>query len=221
MSQENNRAGPKFGYLFHYPRFDHPDEKFRLDLHITSEPTNRHFDVLRVDFSVMSESGQMNQLKVSHPWYFETKAAVCIGRIVMEDRKRVKIEEAFSFGGNLVIETQPEQTDCILTSTAPILDISAATSLHRQFVEEVEILLAEYRVRFEHIYIYEKQLCQTDPIDLYTACLDAMIAKFDQFPDKQAAQYRFLAYLHSEKHKLDAAGLTRYLPPRLDDIFKP
>jgi hypothetical protein len=50
MHQNEEHNLPKIGYLYHYPRIDHSTDNFRLDIHITSEPTNQHFDVLRVQF---------------------------------------------------------------------------------------------------------------------------------------------------------------------------
>lgn len=217
MVQNRELNLPKIGYLFHYPRIDHPKDKFRLDIHIASEPTNQHFDVLRVTLPIETKTGNKME-KITHPWHFETEARVSAGVLVMEDRKGKK-EEAFTFGGRLTIEKKDEQTMCILVSSAPILDISGATSTHMLFIEEVEILLAESQVKYPDREAFEKQLNKIDPLGLYLACLEALLEKYENFPQKIETQYQLLLYLHSEKHRLEAAGLTRDPTPHLEDLF--
>ncbi|MFH1633689.1 MAG: hypothetical protein ABIG63_06710 [Chloroflexota bacterium] len=218
MAKKSENALPKIGYLYHYPRFDHPTDNFRLDIFISSIPTEQHFDVLRAHFFVKTPQGAIERLTITHPWNYEKTIRVCAGVVLMEDRKWKK-EEAFAFGGQLKIDVQELQTVCNLVSSAPILEISGATPLHRFFIDELEILLAERRAAYLNRREYETQLSKMDPLELYLACLKELIQKFEQFPHKDEKYLQFLMFLHSQKHRLDAAGLSRDPAPKLDDIF--
>lgn len=219
MASEEEQLLPAIGYLYHYPQMDHPTDKFRLDIHITSEPTNQHFDVLHVRLPVKTKEKTIRQLKIFHPWNYDKCLEVTAGIVVMEDRKGKK-EEAFTFGGRLTIDNQKEQTLCVLVSAAPILEISGATPLHRQFIKEVEIILAKTQAKYSRHQEYEKQLNQTDPFELYLASLEALLEKYEHFPQKTEARYQFLVYLHSRKHRIKAAGLIKKPIPQIDDLFE-
>jgi len=219
MAKKSVSTLPKIGYLYHYPRLDHPTDNFRLDIFISSIPTEQHFDVLRAHFFIKTQEGAMERITVTHPWIYEKSARVCAGVVVMDDRKGKK-EEAFTFGGQLKIESQDLQTACILVSPAPLLEISGATPLNGLFIDELEILLAECRAAYPNHQEYETQLVKTDPFELYLACLIELIQKFEQFPYKDETYLQLLWFLHSQKYRLDSAGLSRDPAPKLEDIFK-
>jgi hypothetical protein len=214
----NNKL-PKIGYLYHYPHLDHPGEKFRLDIFISSVPTGEHFDVQHAHFHVKTPEETIEKLTVTHPWTLQTAARVCVGVIVMEDRNKAK-KEAFTFGGKLKIENQPEQTFCTLSSNAPILDISDASPTRRFFIDELEILFAERQASFTDHRLYDKKLIQADPLELYLASLKYLIEKFEAFPHKNSTYRQFLTFLHTERHRLHAAQIAIETAPTLDEIFR-
>jgi hypothetical protein len=218
MTQKPENTLPKIGYLYHYPRLDHPTDNFRLDLHISSEPTNKHFDVLRAQFPVKSEEGYIRHMKVTHPWNFGKFAQVSAGVLSMEDRKGSK-EDAFTFGGKLTIENQEKQVFCVLISSAPILEMSGATPLHILFVEEVEIILAKIQAKYPDHQVYEERLIQAEPFALYLSCLESMLEKYEVLTHKTEMQYQFLIYLHSQMHRLESAGKIKEPILQLDDLF--
>ncbi len=218
MTQETERNLPKIGYLYHYPRLDHPTEHFRLDIHVTSEPTGLHFDVLRVLIPTKTDTETIKLLKVTHPWPYEKSAGVAPGKIIMEDRVGKK-EEAFTFGGQLTISNQDEQTSCILVSSAPILEISEAAPVHMHLAEEVEMILAEMQAKYSDHKEYEQQLCKLDSLRLYSACLNTLLVKYENFPQKTERLNRLLRFLKSEKVRLQEAGLAGYPHLRIDDLF--
>lgn len=219
MVKEVENALPKIGYVFHYPRIDEPTDKFRLDIFISTIATERHFDVLRCQVFVKNQEGIIEVLTVSHPWVFEKEADVCAGIVILEDRKGKK-EEAFTFGGKLKIIEQGLQTICVLTSPAPILDISGATPLHILFIEELEIIFAKRQAAFLDHFNYEAHLCRLDPFELYRACLRSLIEEFEDFPHKDQEYHQLLMYLHSQEYRLSAAGLTNTPSPTIDEIFE-
>ena len=218
MTKESENGLPKIGYLYHYPRLDNPTDKFRLDIFISSIPTEKHFDVLRAHFFVKTKEGIVKRLKITHPWTYEDVTRVCTGVIILEDRNK-KEEEAFTFGGQLKIKSEELQTVCTVVSTAPILEISRAIPLHRMLVEEMEILFAERQAKYASHHEYEAKLGNADPLDLYLACLEKLREKFEHFPQMDNEYLRFLRYLHTEEHRLEAAGLFRKPRPELDDIL--
>jgi len=210
---------PQIGYLYHYPNPNHPTAKFRLDIFIASTPTEHHFDVLKAHFCVKDALESFSELIVTHPWIYEQSARVCAGVVVIEDRKGKK-EEAFTFGGQLTIAEQESQTVCHLVSTAPILEITGASPLLRFFIEEVEALMAMQRARYAELQAYEKKLCEADPFRLYLACLEDLTKKIESFRHKDENYQQLLGYLHSQEHRLAAAGLIEDPTPTLENIFE-
>jgi hypothetical protein len=199
---------PKIGYIYHYPRLDHPTDLFKLDIYLFSGPTEMHFDVKSAHFFTKTQAGSIERISISHPWAFEKTVWVCAGLVEMDDYKGKK-EEAFTFGGRLRIDSQETCTTCTLVSSAPILEVSGATPMHKLFVEEVEVLLAGQQAGYAHAGDYEKRLAEVDHQQLYLASLEALIQKFEAFPNKDEVYARFLVYLHHQKHRMEAAGLLK------------
>ena len=189
-----------------------------MDIFISSKPTERHFDVLRAHFFIKGPREAVERLTVTHPWKYDPVAHVCAGVVIMEDRKGKK-EEAFTFGGQLTIDEQESRTVCNLVSTAPILEISGASPLQHFFIEEVEAILAMQRARFTDLLAYEKHVCKADPFELYQACLEELTQKLESFQHKDENYRQLLVYLHSQEHRLAAAGLLVDPIPTLEDIF--
>lgn len=219
MNNEKENALPKIGYLYHYPKIEEPKDRFRLDIFISSIPTEKHFDVIRCHVFVKTPKAVTERLTISHPWVYEKEAELCAGFIIMEDRKGKK-EEAFTFGGQLNIEMKESYTVCTLLSSAPILEISAASPLHRMFIDELEIIFAKTGAAHPNHDEYELRLCETDPLELYQACIKELISKFEQFHQKDDKTFQFLLFLYSQEHRLDAAGLSRDPAPDLAHIFE-
>ncbi len=209
---------PEIGYLYHYPRLDRKTENFRLDIFVSSTPTEKHFDVQHAYFFVKKEKGAMEKLIVIHPWTYKKNEQVCAGVVIMEDRNKEK-KEAFSFGGELSIETRKAQSICVLTSPAPILNISDATPTQKFFIEELEILFAERRAAFQNHLVFERKFSNADPLHLYLASLKALIQKFEEMPHKDSQYRHFLHFLHEEKYRLYEARISVDLAPTLDEIF--
>lgn len=209
---------PETGYVYHYPSLDHPSDPFRLDIYIFTSPTEMHFDVKSAHFFAKTQAGGIERLSVIHPWSFEETAQICAGLVEMEDRKGKK-EKAFTFGGRLQVDSQEALTTCTLLSSAPILEISGASPLHKLFIEEVEILLAERKAEYTHASDYKKRLIQAHPQQLYLASLDSLIRKFQTFPNKNEVYARFLVYLHHQKHRMEAAGLVKGPIPPVSQIL--
>jgi hypothetical protein len=219
MATISKQALPKVGYLYHYPQADKPKDNFRLDIFISSIPTEQHFDVLRAFVFAKTPTGRIERLKITHPWNYETTSNFCAGVVIVEDRN-LKKKEFFTFGGKLEIVEQKLQTICTLESSAPILDISGATPLHKLFVDELEIILAEYKASYLNRREYEKLLCKTDPCKLYQACLKELSKKFEHLHCKDEKCFQMLKYLQSQKRRLRERDISISYAPTLDDIFE-
>ena len=218
MDNKSENLLPKIGYVYHYPQINQTESKFRLDMYLSSIPTEKHFDILRVRVSAKSKQGTVNLIKILHPWGFGTSMDVCAGVVVMEDRKGNK-EEAFTFGGKLTIVEEEMQTKCILESSAPILEISEATSMHRLFIDELKIILAKQQAAYNNHEEYERLLCSAEPVDLYAACIDRMTKEIKSSSPKTEEHYQLLRYLHSQVHRMQAANMIPSPAPCLDEIF--
>lgn len=218
MNKKENQL-PKIGYVYHYPRLDHPTEKFRLDIFVADTPTEQHFDVTQVHFFAKTPEGRMKILDVRHPWTLEKSVQVYAGKVVLEDRNHKK-KEAFTFGGDLRIQNRDAYTLCSLHSSAPIFDISDSTYLYKLFVDELEILFAERQAMVADHTEYEAILGETDPLSLYLACLKTLLNEFEDFPHKKQIYRQFLFFLHTEKRRLDEVGIHIESAKNLDEIFK-
>ena len=220
MNKENSIELPKIGYLYHYPSLDHPTDKFRLDVYVSSITTEKHFDVLHAIFNVESQYGGFERLKVTHPWEFHSPYRVCPGKVILEDRKDKK-DEAFCFGGKLTLNVKHELTECVLVSPAPIIEVCETRPMQVLFVRELEILLAEYRAENVDESVIEKCLCAVDPLDLYSACLNELLEKYKHKANKDDVYLEFLDYLHKEEHRMQLAGLVKDPISSLDEILSP
>ena len=215
-NSESNLA--KIGYIYHYPQVVHPTDKFRLDIYISANPGEQLFRVKHVKLPIKRNKGLIDRLTITHPWNFDKGADVCPGLVIVEDLSGDKVE-AFTFGGVLKIDDQETHTLCSLISNAPIIEFAAAKPMRRLYFEELEILLAERSVNYPDRKDFEKRMCNADPFDLYMACLDALIQKFEDFPQKNDRYQQFLVYLHAQEHRIVTAGLSIQPAPDLEEIL--
>jgi hypothetical protein len=218
MNKENAKGLPKIGYLYHYPSVAHPTDKFRLDIYVSSIPTEQHFDVLHVILNTESQYGGLERLKVTHPWEYQSLFRVCPGKVILEDRKNKK-DEAFCFGGQLTINVKEMLTECVIVSPAPIIEINQTRPMQALFIMEVEMLLAEYQAEYPNEIDFEMSLCAANPMDLYTACLRKLIATYTNKTYMENTHLQFLNYLEKEEYRLQLAGLFNDSAPSLDEIF--
>jgi hypothetical protein len=158
-------------------------------------PSGKHFDPERVRLSVVTEPGNIEFIKVHHPWPLRTHYRSAAGRIILQDFKG-RIVEAFTLGGDFRIHKENDLTTCVLTSPAPILELISISSIPEVLAEEIEILLAERRAAWDHdLSIYNKRLSAVDPLILYIACLEAIRDKIRHSPTGETSTKRELVQL--------------------------
>lgn len=166
---------PDLGYIFYPSEIPHYPGHPRLDVILTTSPTERHFDPVKIQFSAISSSNRLEHLTIHHPWPLRRDYRICAGRIFITDRINKKVE-AFTFGGELQILSDKDHTVCALISPAPILDLCTTHNLPMWLTAEVEILLAQQKAHWQphHPDSFDAHLAQLDPLLLYYSCLQAL-----------------------------------------------
>lgn len=159
----NNPKQSNLGYIY-YPskqkeKLDHP----RLDVILSQNPSDMHFDPEKVEFRIVASRDEIQTLTVEHPWTFQKNYRVTAGKVILRNRQN-KSHEAFTYGGELNIQVDDQQTICSLTSPAPIFNLDFNESTAVFLVEETEILLAQRRAAWaNNVDEYEKRLAKVDP----------------------------------------------------------
>jgi hypothetical protein len=215
----NAHESPKYGYWYYPPESKHAPGGNRLDIILVETPTGQHFDPQFVNLPV-KKGEVMENLKIHHPWKFGSAYQVCAGRVRIIDRKG-KIEEAFSFGGELTVQVQDTLTACTLKSPAPILEFTEIDPIKLALIDEVEILLAKRKVdSLANPMAFEGRLANAEPFTLYLAALNALINKFDNEQHSfDPLVIQFSNFLHDEYKRLKNEGYIPFSPPKLEEIL--
>jgi hypothetical protein len=190
----------QLGYCFHPPVAEHDLGHPQLDVVIRPTPTGEHFDPESVTCLVATANGSA-KLHVTHPGTQETAYRICAGEIDIEDGRHEHVR-AFTFGGELRIDSDARRTVCQIISPSPLLEHARQTlSLEEHFIEEVVILFAERRAAQDDD-VFDRRLAAADPLLLYRACLIALDEKFAHFPATDGIHRRFKQFLHDAMQSL-------------------
>jgi hypothetical protein len=199
------------GYIFEPRPYEHSPGHTGLIVYLRSEPTLRHYDPetirLRVQERAGVEAGAPEELTVHHPWHAYSSYRVFPGRIRLRDRFG-KRQEAFSFGGEMEIDSKPELTTCSIHSDAPILELFGDLRLSDLLVSEVEVLLAEERARVgtNHAGL-EGMLSDLTPSELYVACLETLRRRLGASHHRELPHVQgLLAFVRDEIDQLRDQG---------------
>jgi hypothetical protein len=185
----------QLGYCFHPPTAEHSLGYPQLDVVIRPTPTGEHFDPESVTCLIATANGS-GKLHVVHPWAQDNTYRVCAGEIDIEDARHEHVK-AFSFGGELRIDSDARRTICQIISPVPLLEHARQTlSLEELFIEEVIILFAQRRA-VQDDDVFDRKLAAADPLQLYHACLAALDEKFAHFPADDEVQRRFKQFLRT------------------------
>ena len=132
------------GYYFHPSADPHQPGHPQVDIIIHSQPTDKYFDPAALTCTVAA-ADSTDTLRVVYPWSQSDTYRVCAGNVVIEDRRHKRVA-AFTFGGELQIDSDTARILCHLKSPAPILENSTEQSLlDDALIDEVGILFAERR----------------------------------------------------------------------------
>lgn len=200
------------GYCFHPPTAEHALGYPQLDVVLRPVPTCDHFDPEAVTCLTAAASGSI-KLHVAHPWTHDTTYRVCAGEIDIVDACGEHVT-AFTFGGELRIDSDVRRTVCQIVSPVPLLEHARHTlSLEEHLIEEVQILFAERRATQDED-AFERKLAAADPVHLYHACLAALNEKFADFPLTDDVNRRLKHFLHDALH-----ALANETTPALADLL--
>jgi hypothetical protein len=191
MSDQKDFNEKEYGYFFHSRERSSSPGHPQLDVFLRSVPTEKHFDPVNITINIATEEHDIEFIKVHHPWSLRENYRVCAGRVILRDRKGKKVE-AFTFGGDLRIESEKALTTGILTSPAPLLELTSTSSIASILAEETEVLFAERHAEWEpdHRTFIEK-LIMADPLVLYCACLEYLKVKYEHthYRDDEVSQH--------------------------------
>ncbi len=214
-----------FGYYFHPAREEDAVGYSRLDITIRDQPTHQHYDPESVRIPVLTDRGEIQEYKIAHPWALGNSLDASAGRVELRDRKGEAIH-AFTFGGQLEIQSGHDATMCSLKSPAPILHLilDEPTRLGHNpqtlLALEVEALLARRRASWvSHLTTYQERLAALDPLALYIASLRSMSMRFEDFPSAwKSANVELLNLIHSELSRLGKRSVDSQSCQSLDDL---
>jgi hypothetical protein len=167
---------PELGYIFYPGQSQFGDE--RVDVVLRREPTQEHFDPERVHLKVCTSHG-VQVLDIQHPWRQPGETRLCEGHIRVLDRYQ-KFIDVFSFGGLVKITAVTDKTTCIITSPAPLLELTAGNSTAILLANEIDILLARSRAQLNprSPTEFDEKLAGIDPLPFYISCLNELRKKF-------------------------------------------
>jgi hypothetical protein len=214
-------GGQPLGYVF-LPETDSdwPDYH-RLQVTLRAVPTDAHFDPENVSLLARSASGGSEEVTVHHPWPREERFVACPGRVVLRDR-RGKTIQAFTFGGEMLVQPEASLTLCTLQSPVPILALVRGDSASAELASEVEVVLATRRAAWdmrERAGVFDERLARVDPRDIYLASLQAVNKRLARLPHGESALGKQLAKFVAAELQGDEVTGWAGKAPELEDLL--
>jgi hypothetical protein len=204
------------GYVLYPPRRQSEPGYARLEVWLSDQISGLHFDPLYLRVPVADEAG-MSWQNIDHPYHGEIHLRLCAGPIDVMGFGEKRLE-AFIFGGELSIERGEDASQAVLSSEAPILVRTSSRNASILLMEEAELILALRRgVWDEHPGEFDRRLTAAQPLELYHAILENMMARMKELPmTRNEAEQQFLHQLREEKREIEESG---HLLRTLDEIL--
>lgn len=225
MGAFSDRNEYDLGYRYYPKQYPQSAGHPRLDIKISERPSEQHFDPDWVQFLIFSSADashpqRIEHLKVNHPWTFQTAYRVAPGVLIISDRKDKKVE-AFTFGGTLQIDVDNESTNCIIRSSAPIIELDVFDGTVTEFIKQVEIILARRRAIWAPDEAkFEARLSKTLPSQLYAACIEELIIQIEQDNKRTVFdKHDLYGFILKEKRGLISEGLWPEEVPSISEIL--
>ena len=133
-----------FGYSFEPDCSPDEPAHHRLRVVLRAHPTHAHYDPEHVSLPVITRLGEIEPLRVFHPWPADRDYTAAAGRVIVQDRLGKRVE-AFTFGGPVLIDAEPEYVALQLDSPAPILALQFPGSVSDHLAaacEPIEVKVA-------------------------------------------------------------------------------
>jgi hypothetical protein len=165
-----------FGYAFEPDCSPDAPAHSRLRVVLRAHPTHAHYDPEHVTLPIITRLREIEPLRVFHPWPADRAYTATLGRVILQDRVGKRVE-AFTFGGSVTIDSEPEYVVLRLESPAPILALQFPASVSDHLVAAIEGLLAQRRAAHDMAgepHQLEARLAELAPAVLYQACLRSL-----------------------------------------------
>ncbi len=212
------------GYVFAASKYQPSLGHERLDVYLSSQPLPRSFDAKKARFLVFRQ-GSIKELLVVHPWISfdgEQVIQVCPGRFKLSEYDE-DVHYGFTWGGRLAISKENELTHCVLTSSAPILNLEVRPPAPGSMVaSESEVLLAERQAACGlNENEFAERLAGIEPLALFVSMLASIDRQHKEIPvAARGSDYLTLEHnLHMMKKILEQAGDWPGSVPLIDEII--
>jgi hypothetical protein len=170
----------ELGYYLHPAQRPGDPGHPELDINIVATPEHQHYDTRQATFTI-AYFGGVSRLDIRHPWH-TSHYRVCAGPILLLDFVDKPVE-MFSFGGEMDVLEGNLSTRCKLKSPAPILWLTDEELSPTLLAEEFLSLMARRHAAWAGKPLeYEARLANTDPLQLYIACLHEIKTMCEHFP---------------------------------------
>lgn len=194
----------------------------RLLIALRQTLTERHYDPERIDLSRADPDRGVGQVRLTLASLPTGRWLLCAGPVVLRDRfdKRVHF---FTYGGTLDIYGNNGLAVCVLTSPAPIVEMSnEPDNVAEQLASETEALLARMHAIWrtnDHGFL--QRLVEIDPLELYAATILQLLKTYEHNPALRHSFHRFYGLLLKEQDWLQGLGRPQSSSIPLDALLAP
>jgi hypothetical protein len=211
----------RFGYFFHPSHYRPPLGYAALEVYPARSDTGRYFDTAAALFLV-NNGEKTTQMEIAHPFPpAPQRYQVVLGRYYLLAHNGDMVE-GVTLGGVLEVETYPDYTRCLFTSTAPILEIEESGGLVATLEVEIEAELARLRAEWTGSdSAFDCRLANCAPLALFAASLNLLDDYLDNHPqaitpDQVLAER---AAVHQAIRALQGAGQWPQPVPTLRELM--
>ncbi|MCB0163697.1 MAG: hypothetical protein KDI79_05695 [Anaerolineae bacterium] len=210
------------GYLLLDPPHSISPGGTRLLIALRPMPTEHHYDPERIDLSRSDPDLGVGQVRLTLASVTNGRWLLSAGPVVLRDRfdKRVYF---FTYGGTLDIYANNGMVVCVLTSPAPIVEMShEPDSVAEQLATETEALLARVHANWgRDDRGYQQRLVEIDPLELYAATIFHLSETYQHNSALRHCFHHFYGMLAQEQAWLHSLGRPQIASIPLDALLAP
>jgi hypothetical protein len=216
----NTLSDECFGFYFHQFQQEGWEWGYqRLEVNLQSDPTGQHYDPESLRVRIVDLDKRIDHVRIYHPWRGRERFQIVIDEVVLRDRKD-KVVEAFTFGGQLSIQSDDQCTHCSLESPVPIIDLRDDNNTASLLAEEAIALIARRQAEWEYEpEKFEARLANASIEGIYFGVLKDLEKKYREFPEEErVASQDFLAFLQHQMDRTADMFDSIGLPSSLEEI---
>jgi hypothetical protein len=180
------------------------------------------FSPQHVSLNVISREKTPENLRIFHPWTFQSEYRVTLGRVEMrasDDRKVV----LFTFGGDLQIDNHDQYLTGMHRSPAPIFLLKEdINTVHNLFADQVMILLKTHSFAEEAAQrAIQTSLAGAHPLHLYISCLKTLQVKYKDHSRRSIPHvHDFVHFIQCEIKRMEGLKKNPGNIPLLDELLQ-